>query len=277
MRLGGPLFGKPETPDQWVEAVRAHGYRATFSPVGRDAPADLIEAYMAVARENDILIAETGAWSNPLSSDSAERSAALETCKKGLALAEAIGAGCCVNISGSRGEKWDGPCAEDLTEETFDMIVESVREIIDDVRPTRTFYTLETMPWMYPDSVDSYLALLSAIDRPSFAVHFDPVNLICSPQRYFNNTGIIMDFVARLGAHIKSSHAKDILLGDRLTVHLDEVRPGYGQLDYRTYLRALSDLPQDVPVMLEHLSAAEEYTAAADHIREVAASEGINL
>ena len=137
MRLGGPLFGKPETPDQWVEAVRPHGYRATFSPVGRDETADLIEAYMAVARENDILIAETGAWSNPLSSDSTERSAALETCKKGLALAEAIDAGCCVNISGSRGEKWDGPCAEDLTEETFDMIVESVREIIDDVRPTQ--------------------------------------------------------------------------------------------------------------------------------------------
>ena len=103
------------------------------------------------------------------------------------------------------------------------------------------------------------------------------MNLICSPQRYFNNTEIISDFVARLGAHIKSSHAKDILLRDRLTVHLDEVRPGCGQLDYRTYLRALSGLPQDVPVMLEHLPAEEEYTAAADHIRELAASEGLNL
>jgi sugar phosphate isomerase/epimerase len=277
MRLGGPLFGKHETPDEWIDAVQAHGYRAAFCPVGTDAPDDLIQTYVSLAAKNDIVIAETGSWSNPMSRDDAERAAALEKCKKGLALADAIGAGCCVNISGSRGEKWDGPCAEDLTEDTFDLIVESVRTIIDAVKPARACYALETMPWMYPDSVDSYLALLKAIDRPFFAVHFDPVNLVCSPQRYFNNAELISDFVARLGAHIKSCHAKDILLRDKLTVHLDEVRPGCGQLDYQTLLRELSKLPDDLPVMLEHLSAAEEYTAATDHIRGVAAAEGIAL
>jgi len=46
--------------------------------------------------------------------------------------------------------------------------------IIDAVQPTRTFYTLETMPWMYPDSPQSYLRLLQAVDRRQFAVHFAP-------------------------------------------------------------------------------------------------------
>lgn len=277
MRLGGPLFGDPATPDAWVALVRDHGYRAAFCPVQPDAPQDLVRAYAAAAKDNDILIAETGAWSNPLSKNDAERAAALENCKKQLALADAIGAGCCVNIAGSRGKKWDGPCPEDLTRDTFDMIVETVRVIIDEVKPTRAFYTLETMPWMYPDSVDSYLELLKAIDRPLFAVHFDPVNLVSSPQRYFNNPELITDFVTRLGPHIKSSHAKDILLGDKLTVHLDEVRPGCGQLDYRTFLRELSRLPTDIPLMLEHLQEAEEYQEAARHIRGVAAQEGIDL
>ena len=72
-------------------------------------------------------------------------------------MADEIGARCCVNIAGSRGAKWDGPHPADLTPETFDLIVQSVREIIDAVKPTRAFYTLETMPWMYPDSADSYL------------------------------------------------------------------------------------------------------------------------
>ena len=157
------------------------------------------------------------------------------------------------------------------------MIVETVREIIDDVGPTRTFYALETMPWMYPHSADAYLSLLKAIERPAFGVHFDPVNLICSPQRYFSNAEIIRDFIAKLGPHIKSCHAKDVLLQDKLTVHLDEVRPGCGQLDYRTYLGELAKLPGDIPVMLEHLPNAEEYAAAADHIRQIAASEGIDL
>ena len=277
MRLGGPLFQNCETPNQWVAAAHALGYRAAFRPVGLDTPEDMVREYASSACENDLVIAEVGAWSNPLSPDDTTRAAALDKCKKALALAEAIGARCCVNIAGSRGEKWDGPCSDDLTERTFEMIVETVREIIDDVGPTRTFYTLETMPWMYPHSADAYLSLLKAIERPSFGVHFDPVNLICSPQRYFNNAEIIRDFIAKLGPHIKSCHAKDILLQDKLTVHLDEVRPGRGQLDYRTYLRELAKLPGDIPVMLEHLPNAEEYAAAADHIRRIAAQEGIAL
>lgn len=277
MRLGGPLFEKHETPDQWIASAHAHGYRAAFCPLDMDAPEDLIQVYASAARQNDIVIAEVGAWSNPLSPDDATHTAALQKCKKALALADAIGAECCINIAGSRGKKWDGPYADDLTKHTFEMVVETVREIVDDVQPTRAFYTLETMPWMYPDSTDAYLSLLKAVDRSSFAVHFDPVNLIRSPQRYFDNAGIIKDFVARLGTHIKSCHAKDILLQDRLTVHLDEVRPGCGQLDYRTYLGEVAKLQGDIPVMLEHLPNAEEYAAAADHIRRIAKAEGINL
>ena len=105
------------------------------------------------------------------------------------------------------------------------MIIETTRQIIDAVRPTHSFYTLETMPWMYPDSVESYIALFNAIDRPRFAVHLDPVNLVCSPQRYFNNAALLHTFFEHLGPHIRSCHAKDILLADRLTTHLDEVIP----------------------------------------------------
>ena len=277
MRLGGPLFEEYGNPEEWVELLHDRGYAAAYCPLEPGAPAELIEGYAAAAREGDVVIAEVGAWSNPISPDPETRAAAVEKCKESLALAEAIGARCCVNIAGSRGEIWHGPCAEDLTEETFEMIVTSVREIVDEVRPERTFYTLETMPRMYPDSVDSYVALVEAIDRGSFGVHFDPVNLICSPQRCFRNAGIIRDFVARLGPHIQSCHAKDIQLREQLTVHLDEVRPGRGELDYRTYLSELAGLGVDVPIMMEHLPDAGEYAAAADHLRSVAREVGTSF
>ena len=218
-----------------------------------------------------------GAWSNPLSSDAATAKAALEKCKVSLALAERIGARCCVNIAGSRGPKWDGPDAADLTEETFDMIVVIVRDIIDTVKPTRSFYTLETMPWMYPDSPDAYLRLIKAIDRKAFAVHFDPVNLVSSPQRYFASGRLIEECLAKLGPYIKSCHAKDILLRQNLTVHLDEVPPGQGNLDYPAFLRGLNKLEADIPLMLEHLSNEEEYRTAAAYIRNLAGQEGIAL
>lgn len=270
MRLGGPVFEPCEGPEEWAAAVRRLGYRAAFCPVGAAAPDDVVRAYTDAAAAADIVIAEVGAWSNPLSPDEDTRRAAVAHCQAQLALADSIGARCCVNIAGSRGEKWDGPCAEDLTEDAFALIVQSVREILDAVCPTRTYYTLETMPWMYPDSADSYARLVEAIDRERFAVHLDPVNLICSPQRYFRNGDLMRDCFRKLGRLIRSCHAKDIRLGDGLTTHLDEVRPGTGALDYRVFLQEVAALDGDVPVMLEHLSGAEEYALAAEHMRSVA-------
>lgn len=266
MRLGGPVFGDVSDPEKWIAAHKAAGYNAAFCPVNADASDDTVRAYADAAAKADIVIAEVGAWSNPLSSDKETRTKALEHCKTQLALADRIGARCCVNISGSRGDQWDGPHPTNLTNETFDKIVDVVRSIIDAVKPTRTCYTLETMPWMYPDSVESYLRLLEVVHRPRFAVHFDPVNLICSPQRYYSNGALIREFVAKLGPRIKSCHAKDILLSGKLTTHLDEVRPGLGNLDYQVYLRELNTL-KDVPLMLEHLSTEEEYRQAAYYVR----------
>jgi sugar phosphate isomerase/epimerase len=277
MKLGGPIFAKTDSPDSWAAAVAAAGYRAAFCPLAPDADNSTVHAYATTAHKAGIVIAEVGAWSNPLSSDSATASAALEKCKASLALADRISARCCVNIAGSCGKKWDGPAAADLTDGTFDMIVAMVRDIIDTVKPTRSFYTLETMPWMYPDSPDAYLRLITAVDRKAFAVHLDPVNLVSSPQRYFATGRLIEECFAKLGAHIKSCHAKDILLREHLTVHLDEVRPGQGNLDYPAFLRGLNRLDADVPLMLEHLPNEDEYRAAAAHVRTVASQEGIAL
>lgn len=277
MRLGGPAFIETLTPENWIMALQADGYTAAYCPVDNTASDDLVREYADAARAADIVIAEVGAWSNPISADEATRQTALNHCKAQLALAERIGARCCVNIVGSRGDKWDGPCAEDLTSETFDLIVETTREIIDAVKPTRTFWTIETMPWMLPDSVDSYLALLKAVNRPQLAVHFDPANLINSPRRFFHNADLVNDFVDRLGPHIKSCHLKDVTMSSQFMVHIDEARPGLGSMDYVALLKALNTLAPDVPGMLEHLQTREEYQQSAQYIRTVASENGIPL
>ncbi|HUT31549.1 MAG TPA: TIM barrel protein [Sedimentisphaerales bacterium] len=277
LRLGGPIPEKSDGPDAWVRLVRSLGYRAAYCPVGPGEKDDVVAAYADAARRADIVIAEVGAWSNPISPDEKTRREALAKCRERLALADRIAARCCVNISGSRDpQRWDGPNPDNLTEDTFDMIVETTRAIIDDVKPARTCFTLETMPWAYPDSADAYLRLIKAIDRRQFAVHFDPVNLVTSPQRYFANARLIREFFEKLGPLIKSCHAKDILLQPRLTTHLDEVRPGLGGLDYAEFLGQLIKFP-DTPLMLEHLKGTEEYRLAADHIRSVAKKVGLSF
>src|SRR5438067_2140695 len=137
MRLGGPIFEDSSDPERWIAAVQRLGYRAAYCPVDSKASDDVVRAYAAAAKAADVVIAEVGAWSNPMSPDEETRRAALSRCQEQLALAERIGARCCVNIAGSRGSIWHGPFPADLTKETFDQIVQTVRSIIDAVKPTR--------------------------------------------------------------------------------------------------------------------------------------------
>jgi sugar phosphate isomerase/epimerase len=88
MRLGGPVHHKYDSPDSWVAAVRRADYGAAFCPIKADASDDVVRAYADAAKKADIVIAEVGAWSNPLSPDDATRKAAVEKCKRSLALAD---------------------------------------------------------------------------------------------------------------------------------------------------------------------------------------------
>jgi sugar phosphate isomerase/epimerase len=278
IRLGGPLFEKHDSPAEWVAALKKQGYRAAYCPVKTDAPADKIKAYDKAAREGDIVIAEVGAWSNPISPDEQMAREAFKKCVDSLALAEAIGANCCVNISGSKNRQhWAGPHKENLTPTTFDQIVEVTRKILDEVKPTRTYFALEPMPWAYPDSAESYLRLIKAINHKRFGVHLDPMNLVVDPRSFYNNGALIKELFRKLGPHIRSCHGKDIILKeDVYTPQLFECRPGLGQLDYSVFLSELSKLP-NIPLMLEHLDTAEEYQQAAAYIRLVGDKAGIAL
>jgi len=272
MRLGSPLRQTWDSPEGWVATLRDRGLRAAYWPLPDDADGDTVDAYARAAHEADVVIAEVGAWhANPISPDDATRAAGIERCRAQLALADRIGARCCVNVAGSRGDTWDAPHPGNLSADTFALIVDSVREILDAVRPARAYYTLEPLPYTLPDSPDSYLELLRAIDRERFAVHLDPVNFINTPAKYYAGSALLRECFAKLGPHIKSVHAKDIALEPRLTVHLEEKRPGLGTLDFRVLLTEMERLDRDTPILVEHLTTEAEYAAAVAHVRAVAA------
>ena len=277
MRLGGPVEHEAGNAESWIAALQAHNYGTAVFPLRHDSPRGQIGEHVAAAERAGVVIAEVGAWSNPISIDEAERTTAIAYCQAQLALAEDIGARCCVNIAGSRHARWDGPHPDNLSAATFELIVETTHLIIDAVKPVRTVFALEMMPWIFPDSPESYLELIQAIDRPGFGVHLDPVNIINSPGRYFRNGEVIRECFRLLGPHIRSCHAKDTLMSPALTTHIDEVRPGTGALDYAVFLQEASQLDPDLPIILEHLPNAAEYDLAAGHLRQVAAAEGLQF
>lgn len=272
MRFGGPV-PHPASPEAWIESLRARGYRTAYWPMGDDADS---APWLAALEAADITLAEIGVWNNVL--DPREGRANIEKAKRRLALADRLGARCAVNISGSLSDDgWDRPFLQAFTADTFDAVVRSVREIIDDVRPVRAKYALETMPYMVPDSIESSQELVRAVDRAAFALHFDPVNLMASPRRLLESGAYVRAYVEALGPHIAAVHLKDVRLQPGLTVQMPEVRPGLGHFDIAAALQAAGTLDPDLPVLLEHLPSEDEYALAAAHVREVAASVGLAL
>ena len=278
VRLGGPVFNPSDDPVELARAHRKLGYRAAYCPrIALEDKQKIAEIEKAFAAE-DVLIAEVGVWVNMMDTNEEQRRKNLEAVCRGLALADEVGALCCVDIAGSLNpERWDGPHPDNLSKRAFQMTVENVRYILDSVKPKRAKFVLEMMPWVIPDSPDSFVELMKAVAQPGFAVHLDPVNIINSPTRYYENGKLLEECFEKLGKWITSCHAKDSMLTNQLTTHINEVRPGTGRLDYRTFLRELESLPQDAPLLIEHLKSAEEYDLAREHIISVGKEIGVSL
>ncbi len=278
VRLGGPIFLKSDDPRELAQEHRRLGYSAAYCPKADLKDSAKIQAIERAFAAENVIIAEVGAWVNMLDLDAGKRAKNVEYVTERLALADAVGARCCVDISGSYHPTiWYGPDPKDLSRECFDATVENCRKLIDTVKPKRTRFTVEMMGWSVPDGPDNYLKLIKAVDRKAFGVHMDVCNGINCPVRFYQNADFIRECFEKLGPWIVSCHAKDLAWIVELNVHFQEVIPGRGKLDYATYLRSVASLPVDAHLMLEHLKTAAEYAEGANYIRKVAAGAGVTF
>lgn len=267
MRIGLSSGLKHETPRQWAEQLKALGCRSVVFPVDYTAPDNLIADYVDAAHDNDLLIAEVGIWRNVFALDPQERKKARERAVGQLRLADEIGARCCVNVAGTYGGPiWDGGYRENFSEKAWELLVEYTRELIDEVRPTRTEYSIEQMPWMYPTGPDECLKLLRDVDRPAFGMHLDIVNMINCPQRYFFADEFMQECFDKIGKLVTSCHLKDIRLREELTFQLEETFCGNGTLHIEKYISLIDQADPQMPVIIEHLNTDEEYKASLAYV-----------
>ena len=278
IRFGG--YGVPAADDDpyaFARAHRAFGYGAAYVPKVEIGDAQRLADIERAFDQEDVVLAEVGIWRNLITPDDKVRAEHLAFAAEKLAIADAVGARCAVSYIGSYKADTDyAPAAENLGQDAFDACVETVRRLLDTVRPKRAKFALEMMQYSLPDSVDSYVELIRAVDRPGFAAHFDPVNLITAPRVYWNTGALIRECFEKLGQWVVSCHAKDIILHHQAALHLDEVMIGQGVLDYRTYLTELNRLSHEVPLMLEHLTDPE-YATARDAVYKVGDEIGVQF
>jgi sugar phosphate isomerase/epimerase len=278
IRLGGPIFLKSDDPQELAKEHRRLGYSAAYCPNVELNDSQRIRAIRDAFAAADVVISEVGAWRNLLDPDDKKRAENLRYVTDRMALADAVGARCCVDIAGTYNPKvWYGPNPKNLSQEFFDATVENCRKVLDAVKPRNSKFTIEMMGWSLPDGPDPYVKLIHAVDRPAFGVHLDVCNVINSPSRFYQNSEVIRECFQKLGPWIVSCHAKDLAWIDELNVHFLEVIPGRGQIDYKAYLRSLAELPHEAPLMLEHLKTAEEYDEGKQYIQRVGRETGLRF
>jgi sugar phosphate isomerase/epimerase len=284
IRFGGPVFLSGKVPaDDYAAIARAHrakGFTAAYAPGISLKDSAKIKAAREAFAAAGVMIAEVGYWDNLVDADADTRRQNRQRMVDALALAEALGARCAVDIFGSycHGGGSTRHVARNFSKAAFDEAVEMARYFIDQVKPKRTCFTYEIFPFDVVDSPAMIAKLIRAVDRRQFGVHLDLVNLINCPRAYFASGAIMRRCIKLFGDRIVAAHAKDIKLREpAISVILEEVVAGQGNLDFATCLRELYRLPQAVPYMMEHLGTEAEYDQAAAHIRQVAKAEGIEL
>ncbi len=278
MRLGGSVMRPYDRPSSWLREVKSLSYSAVIFPVDCTASASLRRDYLQVCRDHDLLIGEVGAWRNVLDPDPAKRETNLDFNIRQLALAEEVGANCCVNISGSVGSLWDGYHPDLASPAIYEQVVRNTQRIIDAVQPAHTSYSLEPMPWMCPESPEQYLQLMKDVDRPAFKVHLDYCNMLNSLDKYRDSAAFIRHCFDLLGPHIVSIHAKDAALTDgALPLSICEVPPGKGTLDLALVMQLADGLGPDTPVFVEHLPDHAAYVDAVRVMRERGQAAGVSI
>lgn len=268
MRIGTNFTPPHDSPDQWAEILVDCGFRATAFPVDYRAPVNLIDAYVKAAQEHDIRIAEVGVWDSPHFPDPDRAKAAQTRCLEQFRLAEYVHADCCVNVSGAAGEKWFYCYRENFDQALYEKNVDFVQRLCDTVNPQHTVYALEPMQWMVPWSPQQYLQFLRDVDRKGCGVHMDVFNFVRDPYTYTHQEELMEEAFSLLGGSIASSHIKDITMSEGTTVVIQETLLGTGEGKLECYLNHLSQLPADMPVLLEHLNSLEEYKAAMAFLRK---------
>jgi sugar phosphate isomerase/epimerase len=294
IRLGGPVFMADEKaagageshgasgvdPALLARKHREKGFTAAYVPKIDINDTATIRATREAFEKEGVVLAEAGYWDNIMDTNAESRTFHRQRQLEAFALAEELGAVCSLNIFGSycHGNGNSQHKALNFTDEAFEAAVDMARYFIDTVKPKTAFFAYEIFPFDIIDTAENIERLIKAVDRRQFGAHLDLVNLVNCPRAYFSSGDIARECVRRFGDRIISCHVKDIKMKEpSISVILEEVPMGQGNIDLKTFMRQIEGLSRPVPFMMEHLNDEAQYDAAADYIRNTGRELGINL
>jgi sugar phosphate isomerase/epimerase len=140
------------------------------------------------------------------------------------------------------------------TQQARDQLIKSLREVAPVAEDCGVFVGMEGHVLVTLDSAQTMAEVLRAVDSPMVRCDLDPVNWITKETVY--DTGAAVTRMAdTLGDLVIGGHAKDVIIEDRLVLHLSEVPAGAGLLDWDVFLPRIEALDPEFPLLVEHCTS----------------------
>lgn len=267
---------KGEAPEETVRRIREAGYTSVNTQPSQWTDAELVEM-RALLRQYDVTVFEVGAYDNIIHPDSEKRRSILYKIVKKFEDAEKIGGTMVATVSGSCDPVYlINPHPDNWTPETWKILVSSVKQILKDTAGMDVSLGMEAQVTTNLDGPKAHRRLIDDVGDDRCRVNLDPTNMV-SLSTYFHTTDLLNECFDLLGESIMGCHAKDTyILPDKQTVHVQEVCPGKGIMDYETYLVRMSRLKWPRALFPEHIEP-EEYPEADAYIKLIAKKVGVKI
>jgi L-ribulose-5-phosphate 3-epimerase len=181
-----------------------------------------------------INVAVLGCYINPIHPDENVRRQSLDRFKEHIRYARDFGCPVVGTETGSlNGDLSYNP--GNHGEEAFNMLVESVRELVKEAEKFGVFVGIEGVSKNTINTPQRMRRMLDTINSANLQVIFDPVNYL-NVDNYKEQEQIIKDSIELFGDRIVILHAKDFTVeGSQLKV----VPPGKGMLNYELLISLL--------------------------------------
>lgn len=232
-----------------------------------------------ILADHDIVVAQSTGYAPDLVDPApATRQEALAKVRRGLAVAEALGA---VMVNTGVGSHHPtsayGPHPENHSARSIDTLIGNLRELCPEAQDRGLLLSLEPHLLTTIGDPETIGDIVEGVGHPALRVNFDPVNLLGTLADVYDTPTALGRIRARIGRYLgPSAHVKDIRPAAAFVLHLDEVPPGDGCMDWDAYFGVCATLGDGAALIVEHLDGVTTERALG-FVREQARRCGIDL
>jgi len=268
----------PYTIEESIKRIKGLGFTAvqldlsfkgmdlSFESLNREKCHIIRDAF----RDANLPIVAVSGYTNLVHPNLKKRDENIKNLKTLLKFARDLGSPYVISETGTFDSESDWVYNEkNVTEEAYETICEIVTELVKFSYDHGSVFLVENYVNNIIGTVNQVLRLFSDISHPSFGLLMDPTNYF-SDVNIDDVDGELNRIFNALGDRIKVAHAKDCKRAENTaekhaSIDADEAHtfrgagsvelpaPGLGILNYDLYLKRLSSIHPNIPLIIEHL------------------------